>query len=267
MATNGYICDESRLNLLDFGARYYDPELCRWTSVDPMAEKYYGVSPYVYCNDNPVYYVDLDGNDGRVTGAGTKEDPYIIHASYYYQNNQFSQEEQDAIREGIEAYNKKEAVRVRSDDGSDIFVQFDLSVTGVDKLDTDLIQQSFFTDVDGNEHQSANFIMPDDDIEAWGNASYTNIHLNTKKIGEAKTVGVSIKSFLPAIVSHEVGHNLGVDHNPNIPLMNETISPLVEDGVDRTTYPKVTKKLYRQIITKINPAITNPKSAGIWKER
>ena len=38
---------EGGLNLLDFGARYYDPALCRWTSLDPLSEKYYDVSPYI----------------------------------------------------------------------------------------------------------------------------------------------------------------------------------------------------------------------------
>ena len=52
---------EGGLNLLDFGARYYDPELCRWTSVDPMAEKYYGVSPYGYCCGEPIHLIDPDG--------------------------------------------------------------------------------------------------------------------------------------------------------------------------------------------------------------
>ena len=49
------------LNLLDFGARYYDPALCRWTSMDPMAEKYYGVSPFTYCKNNPILYTDSNG--------------------------------------------------------------------------------------------------------------------------------------------------------------------------------------------------------------
>ena len=51
------------VNLLDFGARMYDDRLCRWTTQDPMAEKYYGFSPYVYCAGDPVDKVDFDGQD------------------------------------------------------------------------------------------------------------------------------------------------------------------------------------------------------------
>ena len=46
---------------IDYGARMYDSELGRWFSPDPMSEQYYSVSPYVYCGDNPVNYVDPDG--------------------------------------------------------------------------------------------------------------------------------------------------------------------------------------------------------------
>ena len=35
--------------LLDFGARMYNPAIARWTAADPLSEKYYGISPYVYC--------------------------------------------------------------------------------------------------------------------------------------------------------------------------------------------------------------------------
>ena len=38
----------------DFGARNYLPALPRWSAMDPLAEKYYSVSPYVYCAGNPV---------------------------------------------------------------------------------------------------------------------------------------------------------------------------------------------------------------------
>ena len=45
-----------------YGARYYWSELLTgWLSVDPMADKYPGISPYAYCAWNPVRLVDPDG--------------------------------------------------------------------------------------------------------------------------------------------------------------------------------------------------------------
>jgi len=46
-----------------FGARYYDARIGRWLQVDPMAEKYPGWSPYSYCLNNPIIFVDSKGKD------------------------------------------------------------------------------------------------------------------------------------------------------------------------------------------------------------
>ena len=43
------------------GARHYSPSLSRWLVPDPMSEKYYDVSPYAYCANDPVNLVDPDG--------------------------------------------------------------------------------------------------------------------------------------------------------------------------------------------------------------
>ena len=48
--------------LLDFGARMYNPAIARWTAADPLSEKYYGISPYVYCANNPILFTDIAGN-------------------------------------------------------------------------------------------------------------------------------------------------------------------------------------------------------------
>ena len=49
--------------LTDYGARYYAPTFGRWTTPDPLADKYYSISPYAFCNNNPVNYIDPDGRD------------------------------------------------------------------------------------------------------------------------------------------------------------------------------------------------------------
>ena len=61
MGTGG---DRVSLNLLDFGARYYDPYTCRWTTIDPMAGKYHSLSPYNYCAGDPINVVDPHGLEG-----------------------------------------------------------------------------------------------------------------------------------------------------------------------------------------------------------
>ena len=55
--------DELGLNMYDYGARNYDPALGRWMNMDPMAEKYFGASPYNYVLNSPVNAVDPDGMD------------------------------------------------------------------------------------------------------------------------------------------------------------------------------------------------------------
>ena len=47
--------------LLDYGARFYNPDIGRWTTLDPLASKYYNISPYAYCTGNPVRFIDIEG--------------------------------------------------------------------------------------------------------------------------------------------------------------------------------------------------------------
>ncbi len=56
-----------------FGARYYNPDLSLWLSVDPMSDKYPSLSPYNYCAWNPMKLVDPDGAKIRVTDKQSQQ--------------------------------------------------------------------------------------------------------------------------------------------------------------------------------------------------
>ena len=51
------------LDWYDYGARHMSPDIGRFISIDPMAEKYYNLSPYAYCGNNPVNAIDPKGRD------------------------------------------------------------------------------------------------------------------------------------------------------------------------------------------------------------
>ena len=69
-----------------FGARYYSSSLPQWLSVDPLTDKYPSISPYAYCNWNPIKYVDPNGRDwyeleGEIKWTDYKSQQDMNHAN------------------------------------------------------------------------------------------------------------------------------------------------------------------------------------------
>uniref|UniRef100_A0AB33IXV5 RHS repeat-associated core domain-containing protein n=1 Tax=Prevotella sp. GTC17253 TaxID=3236793 RepID=A0AB33IXV5_9BACT len=54
------------LDWYDYGARHYDAVLGRWMCMDPLVEKTFPVSGYIYCLNNPIKFIDPNGDKAMI---------------------------------------------------------------------------------------------------------------------------------------------------------------------------------------------------------
>ena len=91
-----------------FGARYLNPKLSIWLSVDPMSDKYPHLTSYHYCSNSPVNRIDptgmednpIYGTNGNLLGTdnkGLKGDAIIMDKKHFKQG----MEQEEAIKHNL----------------------------------------------------------------------------------------------------------------------------------------------------------------------
>ena len=109
---------DNETGLYYYGARYLDPTGAMWLSVDPMWEKYAGMSPYNYCAGNPVKMVDPTGEDAvRVVDDENRE--ITIKANYYVQTEQrpyyYQRSNGEKVEKFQQGYSEKDLKKMNVD--------------------------------------------------------------------------------------------------------------------------------------------------------
>ncbi len=117
---------ELNLNTYDYHARLYDPAIGRMMQVDPHAENWSPVSPYVYTINNPVNFVDPDGKDARIS-FNVDDDGNItisIQSTVHLYGGSSSKGFAKELNSIVSKFGSKSYAQ---DDGTSVKVDFDIS--------------------------------------------------------------------------------------------------------------------------------------------
>ena len=182
---------------IDFGARQYNPSLRRWMTPDPLSEKYYGVSPYAFCNNNPVNLVDPDG---RAWYYNIETGQFVAHF-----------EDDDGLIYMItpeqidEAKGQKDILDSFRDDYN-TFIQSALQGTLDNEVASavflDLFERTNIKADGGKYINDSMILLSNPELSPYAEITGTTIVVNPKKLGKGYDIML--------ILAHEIGHRLEV---------------------------------------------------------
>lgn len=182
------------LDWYDYCARYYQPILGRFTTIDPMSEKYYSISPYAYCAGNPVNLVDRDGKDFR---KRRQMNTIVISANYYATGR----EAYNSAKQGVSFWNSRKEDSYQDPSSGRVYkIRYDLTVT------------EEYAQKEGAQHENT-YSIDDSRVKIESKNGAVGVTLNKNSVYIKKSYALKRPdgktSSTPA---HEIGHTLGMSH-------------------------------------------------------
>ena len=203
-----------------YGARYYDPRISIWLSVDPLAEKHPDYTPYAYCANNPIIYVDPDGRDwgiSKVVDAKTGAITYNVTLKIASINSSTSKVDMEKFNASLKSQVETSFSGSYKDGDVNVTINTCVEIRALDKKDS-LAKDEHFIDI-----QNASDLPG-----VYGEAN--KIYGKTLKISDKYVPGMmdgSDNNTLP----HETGHTGGLFH-PDIQNSDAPASILFMPGAD-----------------------------------
>ncbi len=209
---------ENGLDLYDSQARHYDPIIPRTTTMDPLAEKYYSLSPYTWCAGNPILNIDNNGKDYEVS---VYDDKIVISANIYTSSSDYS-----AAMKGCSLINSNTGRFSLSFKDGETNVEIPI-VFALQAIETDV--RDLNTNCENDEIGNVFKILPDYKMDD---------NKNGETIGGVK-VSVKASRAETSTVGHEFGHLIGSTHHGG--LMTSSSSERKSDLLDKASVNQIVK--------------------------
>ena len=198
-------------------------------------------------------------SDGIVTGSGTKDDPYLIEANYYYYG--LSEDEISGLMQAIRAYNNGDTAFAFRTRDSTIYVRFELRAEEV--LNADIAKAKAVAAVRTVNYTSYHFGTTITDGPGiggeLGSGNNKSLILDGRAVDDLlrKKPGGTAAGIFTGIVVHEIGHNLGGVHGDPGHIMTDQQTENVGTGMYKRTGSSVDTAGIRAIAGRINEGYGN----------